>query len=210
MLIAGVRFEVAQVSASGAPPPPTAGCSYALQPGSAQVDASAAEGSVSLTAGSGCAWNAASDQPWLSVVSAASGTGDGRIAYRIAANDTGATRTAQITVGTASFTVQQAAAGGPPPPCTFAVDPDRPITARCNGRAARDREHDRRVHVECGASCGMDTVDHERRYRSWSVGYMIATNATAASAQAPSPSPAQRHGDPGWGRAGARSPFAGK
>jgi Domain of unknown function (DUF5666)/Putative binding domain, N-terminal len=136
VLIAGVRFEVTQVAASDAQPPPPAGCSYSLQPASAQLDASATEGSVALIAGGACPWNAASDQPWLSLLSAASGSGDARIAYRVAANDTGKSRTAQITVGTAVFTVQQAAAGVPPPsPCTFEVDPDKPITAAATGDA---------------------------------------------------------------------------
>ena len=137
VLIGGVRFEVAQVSASGAPPPPPtapAGCSYALQPGSAQLDASAAEGSVSLTTAGECAWNAASDQGWLSVASAASGTGSAQIAYRVSVNETGSARTAHMTVGTASFTVQQAPAGAPPPPppCTFGVDPGDSITAEAS------------------------------------------------------------------------------
>ena len=51
------------------------------------------------------------------------GTGSAQITYRVAANDTGATRTGHITVGTAVFTVQQAAAGSRRPACTFDVSP---------------------------------------------------------------------------------------
>jgi hypothetical protein len=182
VLIAGVRFEVTQVSASGSAPPPPAGCSYALQPGSIQVDASAADGSVSLTAGSGCAWNAASDQGWLSIVSATSGTGDAQIAYRIAANDTGSGRTAQITVGSASFTVQQSAAGAPSPPsCTFAVDPDNPITAPATGETGT-------VTVNTSATCTWNAGASPEWIQLTTtggtgpgpVGYVIAPNATAS------------------------------
>ena len=126
-----------------------------------------AEGTVSLTAGTGCAWNAASDQAWLSIRSATNGAGDAQIAYRVAANDTGSARTARITVGTASFTVQQAAAGAPPPPsCTFEVDRDNPITAE------RRRETGT-VTVNTTGTCtwtaarfdGVDPVEHDGRHR---------------------------------------------
>ena len=180
VLIAGVRLEVTQLSASGAPPPPPAGCSYALQPGSAQLDGSAAEGSVSLTAGTGCAGTAASDQAWLSIVSATSGAGDAQIAYRVAANDTGGARTARITVGTASFTVQQAAAGAPPP-CTFEVDGDNPITADAGGETGT-------VRVNTTGTCTWTAAGSEEWIQlsttvgtgSGAVGYVIAPNATAS------------------------------
>jgi hypothetical protein len=147
VLIAGIRFEVTQVSASGPPPPPPAGCTYALLPASAQLDSAAAEGTLSLTTGGDCPWLATSDQPWLSVLSATSGTGNAQITYRVAANDTGATRTAQITVGTAAFIVLQAAAGAPPPPaCTFDVSPNGPITADADGESGT-------IRVTTAATC---------------------------------------------------------
>jgi hypothetical protein len=180
VLIAGIRFEVTQVSTSGPAPPPPAGCSYALQPGSAQLDALATDGSVSLTAGPGCPWNAASDQAWLSIVSATSGSGDAQIAYRVAANDTGTARTGHITVGTASFSVQQAAAGGPPL-CTFDVNPDDRIVAEATGETGT-------LMVNTGGACAWTAAASP----DWiqltttggtgpgSVGYVIAPNATAS------------------------------
>lgn len=181
VLIGGVRFEVTQVSASGPQPPPPAGCSYALQPGSAQLDASATEGTVSLTAGSACSWNAASDQAWLSITSAASGIGDAQIAYRVAANDTGIARAGQITVGTASFTVQQAAAGAPPPPCRFDVDPDNPITAGATGGNGT-------LTVSTTGTCAWTATGSPEWIQltttggtgPGAVGYTIAPNATAS------------------------------
>jgi hypothetical protein len=182
VMIAGIRFEVTQGSSSGPAPPPPAACSYALQPGSAQLDASATDGSVSLTAGPACLWNAASDQAWLSILSATSGTGDAQIAYRAAANDTGTTRTGHIAVGTASFVVLQAAAGAPPPPpCTFDVDPDNRIAAEATGGAGT-------LMVNTSGACAWNAAASQ----GWiqlttaggtgpgSVGYVIAPNATAS------------------------------
>ena len=79
VLIAGIRFELTQGVVGGAPPPPPPGCTYGLVPSSAQLDSTAANGTVSLSTGGSCTWVAASDQPWLTIVSVTSGTGDAQI-----------------------------------------------------------------------------------------------------------------------------------
>jgi hypothetical protein len=133
VVIAGNRFEVTQSSTLG-PPPPAPGCTYTLLPVSAQVVAAGGDGSVSLTTGGECTWVAISSEPWLAVTSETSGTGSAEIDYRVTANDSGAIRTGHITVGTATFTVEQVAAGAPPPPeCTFTVTPSDTITAEAGG-----------------------------------------------------------------------------
>jgi hypothetical protein len=134
VLIAGVRFEVTQGSPLDPAPPPQPGCTYTLLPVSTQVPAAGGQGSVSLTTGGQCPWQATSDQTWLSVTSASSGTGAAQIAYLAAANDTGAPRTARLTVGNAVFTVDQPSAGAPlPPACTFTVTPTGTILADASG-----------------------------------------------------------------------------
>jgi hypothetical protein len=146
VLIAGIRFELTQGMVGGPPPPPP-GCAYALVPASAQLDSTAAGGTVSLSTSGGCAWTGTSDQPWLSIVSAPSGTGSAQISYSVTSNSTSATRSGHITVETAVFTVQQAAAGAPPPPpCTFTVSPDAAITAGPSGQTGS-------VTVNTAGSC---------------------------------------------------------
>lgn len=86
--------------------PGTASCSYTLSPTSVTVGADAATGSVSVTAGSGCAWSATSDSTWLTTSSSASG--NGTLTYSVAANG-GAIRVGNITVGGQRFTVTQQA-----------------------------------------------------------------------------------------------------
>ena len=136
VLIAGIRFELTQGMVGGPPPPPPPGCAYTLMPPSAQLDSTAADGTVSLSTSGECAWTATSDQPWLSIVSATSGAGSAQISYRVTANSTGATRSGHLTVETAVFTVQQAAEGAPPPPaCTFTVSPGGSIAADPGGKS---------------------------------------------------------------------------
>jgi hypothetical protein len=84
-------------------------CTYSISPTSASPSASATTGTVSVTAGSGCAWSATSNAAWLTITSGASGTGNGTVGYSVAAN-TGAARTGTITIAGKTFTVNQAAA----------------------------------------------------------------------------------------------------
>jgi hypothetical protein len=85
------------------------GCTYALNPTSASVAAGGGTGTFTLTAGAGCAWSIGSSAGWLAVTSATSGTGSATVAWSAAAN-TGAQRSANLTVGGATFLVTEAAA----------------------------------------------------------------------------------------------------
>ena len=67
---------------------------------------------VAVTAGTGCTWTASSSASWLTVTSGASGSGNGSVGYAIAAN-TGAARSATLTVGGRTVTVSQAALTSP-------------------------------------------------------------------------------------------------
>jgi hypothetical protein len=58
-----------------------------------------------VTAPSGCAWTATSNQAWATIVSGAMGTGSG-VVYVLASN-TGATQTATITIGGTTATLRQ-------------------------------------------------------------------------------------------------------
>jgi hypothetical protein len=80
-------------------------------PPSASYGASGGSSSVALTAsGIGCIWNASSDAAWLTLTSAASGSGSNpALSYSVAANGTGVSRTGHITAGGQTITVTQSA-----------------------------------------------------------------------------------------------------
>ncbi len=84
-------------------------CTYALSPASASVGASGGSSSFQVTSPAGCNWTAASNAAWITVTSAA-GSGNAAVSFSVAAN-AGASRTGTLTVGDASFTVNQAASG---------------------------------------------------------------------------------------------------
>jgi hypothetical protein len=61
-----------------------------------------------VQASSGCSWSAATNASWISVVSGASGTGNGTVVYQVQANTTGQARTASLSVAGETLTVNQA------------------------------------------------------------------------------------------------------
>ncbi len=69
--------------------------------------------------GTGCAWSATANVPWLSITAGASGTGNGTVQFSVAANTDTTPRAGTLTVGDHTFTVTQAAA--PPPTCSITL-----------------------------------------------------------------------------------------
>jgi hypothetical protein len=92
------------------------GCTYDLNPTSATYSSGgtgATDGSVTVTAGSGCAWRAVSnDLSWITVTSPSggSGTDSGTVSYSVAPNSSGFPRTGSLTIADQAFTVTQKAA----------------------------------------------------------------------------------------------------
>ena len=110
LTVAGRTFTVTQ---SAAPP----ACTYSIAPGSTTIAASGGAGApVTVTTAAGCMWTAASNAPWLTITSGASGTGGGTVAYSAAAN-AGAQRSGTLTIAGQTFTVTQSQ------PCSYTINP---------------------------------------------------------------------------------------
>jgi hypothetical protein len=87
------------------------GCVYSIDPMSASVPNAGGSGSFAVFAPVGCTWTANSTVPWINLTSGETGTGDGTVAYAVAANS-GAERSGAVTVAQFSHDVNQA--GGQP------------------------------------------------------------------------------------------------
>jgi sugar lactone lactonase YvrE len=92
----------------------TAACSYTVSPPNQTTYSGSVTFTYSVLAPSGCAWTASSNQSWATVTSGTSGTGSGGFTIYVPTNDTGAARTATLTVAgqTASLTQASVAACG--------------------------------------------------------------------------------------------------
>jgi Putative binding domain, N-terminal len=84
-------------------------CTFSLSGSGQSFNATGGTGNVSVNTSSGCTWSATSSESWLTVVSGASGTGTGVVVYQVAANTTGQARTASLSIGGQTFTVNQTA-----------------------------------------------------------------------------------------------------
>ena len=99
------NLGVATVTVSGG------ACSYLITPSSQAFSELSQVGSIQVTAGAGCAWSAASESQWLSILSSAMpGSGSGTVAYSLARNTGGNARTGTLTVAGITFTVTQTGA----------------------------------------------------------------------------------------------------
>ena len=81
-------------------------CSYAVSPTSQNVPSGGGIYPVNVTATGGCAWTSTYTDTWAKITSGPSGTGNGTISYTVTPN-TGAARTAFLTVATKQITISQ-------------------------------------------------------------------------------------------------------
>jgi hypothetical protein len=100
VLIAGLTFTVTQARTP---------CSYAITPGTTNFSGVGGSGTVSVISQSGCVWTAASQSPFITVLSGANGSGNGTVSYSVAQNNNATSRTGTVLVAGQTFTVAQAA-----------------------------------------------------------------------------------------------------
>jgi uncharacterized repeat protein (TIGR01451 family) len=106
MTIAGQTFTVNQTATP---------CQYMLTPTSANYTATGGSGTVTVTALTGCIWKPISSVPWITVPSSG-GSGNGSFQYTVLANPSSQPRSGTVSVGPATFTVNQDGA-----PCVFTL-----------------------------------------------------------------------------------------
>jgi hypothetical protein len=99
-------------------------CSFSISSLAITVGATSGPTQLTVTTTSGCAWTAVSSQAFLAITSGTGATGTGTLTFTVAEN-TGAQRAANITVGGQVVVVTQSAA---PPPLAF-VAPAPPVGA---------------------------------------------------------------------------------
>lgn len=90
-------------------------CLFTLAAPSATMSADPGTGSVVMTTAGTCSWTASSSASWLTLTSATSGSGSTTITYSVTKNS-GASRTAHITIADKTYTVTQRG-------CTYALTP---------------------------------------------------------------------------------------
>jgi hypothetical protein len=91
------------------PPIPKTECTYyAVSPEFSHFTTSGGNGTISVTADSGCSWDAVSNADWVMLLGS-SGTGNGMVMYSVSPNSSFMPRSGTITVGDKTFTITQEA-----------------------------------------------------------------------------------------------------
>ncbi len=105
------------------------GCSFDVAPLTQNVEAAGGSRSFNVTTAAGCAWSAASNQPWITITSGANGTGSGTVTVSVAA-ETGPSRSGTLTIAGQTRTITQGSG------CTFAISPDSQSVSPGGGTGA--------------------------------------------------------------------------
>jgi hypothetical protein len=84
-------------------------CAFEIDPGGASVPAAGGAGTITVTATTGCSWQAINTLPFVLLVGNTIGTGSGTVNFTVGA-DAGIDRAGTFTVAGLSFTVQQQSA----------------------------------------------------------------------------------------------------
>jgi uncharacterized protein (TIGR03437 family) len=85
-------------------------CTYSLSAAGQKFPASGGSGSVSVTAGAGCAWTVTGSPTWITISSGSTGSGNGTVNFTVSPN-TGGPLSATLTIAGQTFTVNVAAVG---------------------------------------------------------------------------------------------------
>ena len=106
LTIAGSTFTVTQAGA---------GCDLSISPTSQTFTAAGGTGTVTVIGPQGCPWTAQSTAAFVTITAGASGSGNGTVAYTVAANPNTSQRTGTLLIAGSAFTVTQGAASVPTP-----------------------------------------------------------------------------------------------
>ncbi len=147
LMVAGRAVTLTQAGRAANPQ----GCTYSLSPSEAVSDFRAANGTVAVSAPSGCAWTAKAMSSFVHLTGATTGSGSGNVAYVVDTNGTGSTRSGLLMVGGETVTVTQGPAS-PAPPCVFAVSPSTANVSYAGGSGA--------VSVSTTSGCQWGVLSH--------------------------------------------------
>ena len=93
-------------------------CTYTINPLSATPGAAGGNFPATVTANSGCSWTAVSAVSWISVVSGASGSGNGAFTYSVAANTATTPRSGSLSIAGQTLAVTEAGVAAAAAPLT--------------------------------------------------------------------------------------------
>lgn len=120
-------WDLVPVTLTVSDPPP---CSYAVNPTAGAAAAAGDSGAFDVLTASHCTWTALPSDSWVTLTSAAGGTGTGTISYSVSSNPGINARNGSITVNGAVHSITQFGSA-----CSFAINPPS-VSATASGGGA--------------------------------------------------------------------------
>jgi hypothetical protein len=121
-------------------------CSYSISPNSRAFPSRGGEGSVTVATSNNCNWTAVSNSAWITLASAASGSGNGVVSYVVRENFANSSRTGTLTIAGQTFTLNQSG------DCAFSISPTRKSFASNGGTGT--------VNVMVSGGCNWTAVSN--------------------------------------------------
>jgi hypothetical protein len=103
---------------------------------------------VNVTAPNGCGWTATSNASWITLTSAAGGSGNDIVTYAVRENFAASPRTGTISIAGQTFTVTEDGISN----CTFSISPTSKSFAKSGGSGS--------VSVTTGTGCGWSATSN--------------------------------------------------
>jgi len=95
-------------------------CRYTLNPSGGAFAYTGGALSMSVATDSDCSWTSSASAPWIAITSGTGGSGNGSVAFSVAANSGGLARSGSVTVGFTTVSVTQVR---DPATCRYSIDP---------------------------------------------------------------------------------------
>ena len=95
-------------------------CHYTLNPSGGAFAYTGGTLSMSVATDSDCSWTSSASAPWIAITSGTGGSGNGSVAFSVAANSGGLARSGSVTVGFTTVSVTQVR---DPATCRYSIDP---------------------------------------------------------------------------------------
>jgi hypothetical protein len=153
-------------------------CTYALSKNGMVFGMNGGEAGVMLTCANGCSWTATSNNSWINLTSATSGTGNYFLTYIVRDNFTGSPRQGTLTIAGLTYTIIQGAGGGE---CFTSLTPTSGAFPTAGGNGT--------LNISTSSQCTWQAVSNVNWVTitssgmgigNGSVNFTVAANATGA------------------------------
>jgi hypothetical protein len=111
----------ASCGSNSSPTDPQPNCSIAISPGTQLFAGDGGTATVTITTAASCAWSVVASAGWITLTTAAAGSGPGTVGYSVSANSNTDSRAGTLTIGGQAHTVTQQ--GRPATICNYEIAP---------------------------------------------------------------------------------------